>query len=175
VSLFAASLLLAGLTLGAPPAPPAPRASTIVVVRHAEKAADPEKTGDPPLTPAGEKRAQALADALRSLPVRAIFSTPFKRTSATAAPLAAAKKLEVQRYEAGQEAALATRLGKEHAGETVVVVAHSDTIPALVEALGGAPRPSLTLTDYDGLFVVVRGPDGTVTLVPLHYGAPNPG
>jgi hypothetical protein len=60
----------------------------IVVVRHANKAAEP--TDDPPLTQAGLKRAEDLAQALRNAGVTAIITTELHRTRETAEPLAKA-------------------------------------------------------------------------------------
>jgi hypothetical protein len=51
------------------------------------------------------------------------------------------------------------------------VVGHSDTTPELVGLLGGDPgAPIDEPTEYDRLYVVTLGPDGTVTTVLLRYG-----
>jgi probable phosphoglycerate mutase len=44
----------------------------------------------------GQSQAQALADALKEVPVKAIYSSPLERARETAAPIAAARGLEVQ-------------------------------------------------------------------------------
>ena len=99
-ALAAAALLLASVaaTLPAQPtvvrparasaAPAAARSTptTIILVRHAEKAAIP--SDDPPLSPAGEARSLALLDALRDAGVQAVVTTQLQRTRLTAAPLA---------------------------------------------------------------------------------------
>jgi broad specificity phosphatase PhoE len=165
------ALLALLLSLAAPAAFAAP--TTVIVVRHAEKAKDPGD-GDPELTPAGQARAESLARTLRSLPVSTIYSTRYRRNRATAAPLATARKLEVQLYEAHEEGALARRIREAHRGETVVVVAHSDTVPALLEAFGAGPKLTLGDRDYDGLWVVRIEDDGRASRLDLHHGAPNP-
>jgi probable phosphoglycerate mutase len=43
----------------------------------------------------GRAQAQALADSLKHLPIKAVYSSPLDRTMETAEPLAQAKKLEV--------------------------------------------------------------------------------
>ena len=48
----------------------------------------------------GQKQAQGLADALKDAPIKAIYSSPLERAVETAAPIAAATRLEV-RVEAG--------------------------------------------------------------------------
>jgi probable phosphomutase (TIGR03848 family) len=44
----------------------------------------------------GQSQAQALADALKEVPIRAIYSSPLERAVETATPIAAARGLEVQ-------------------------------------------------------------------------------
>jgi hypothetical protein len=56
-------------------------ATTVILVRHAEKADEPG--ADPALSAAGEARARALADALRDVKVAAVLTTPYRRTNAT--------------------------------------------------------------------------------------------
>ncbi len=56
----------------------------------------------------GQTQAQALADALKDVPIKAIYSSPLERAMETATPIAAARKLEVQ-MEAGL---LETNVGK---------------------------------------------------------------
>ena len=63
-----------------------PLTSVVVLVRHADKANEP--ADDPPLTPAGKRRAQDLASALRNAGLTAIITTQFLRSRQTALPLA---------------------------------------------------------------------------------------
>ncbi len=56
----------------------------------------------------GQTQAQALADALNDVPIKAIYSSPLERAMETATPIAAARRLEVQ-VEAGL---LETNVGK---------------------------------------------------------------
>src|SRR5438477_10644022 len=58
----------------------------VVIVRHAEKAAN--GGNDPDLSSAGRARADALARILKESDITAIFATEFKRTQETAAPTA---------------------------------------------------------------------------------------
>ncbi|HET7188662.1 MAG TPA: phosphoglycerate mutase family protein [Gemmatimonadaceae bacterium] len=146
--------------------------TTIVLVRHAEKAAEP--AADPPLTAQGEARARALVDAVADMPVHAIVSTDFARTRATAAPLAARRGLvpEIVDARARDHARLvAEGILAHHRGETVVVVGHSNTVPDIVAALG-APKPTAICdSEYDNLFVVRVPASGPATLERRHYGA----
>lgn len=65
-------------------------------------------TPDVHLNERGQTQAQALADALKEVPIKAIYSSPLERAMETAAPIAAARGLEVQ-AEAGL---LETNVGK---------------------------------------------------------------
>lgn len=56
----------------------------------------------------GQKQAQALAEALKDVPLKAIYSSPLERAMETAAPIATARQLEVQ-VEAGL---IETNVGK---------------------------------------------------------------
>jgi broad specificity phosphatase PhoE len=168
---------------GAAAAPSAP--TVVIVVRHAEKAAEP--ANDPPLTAAGEARAQALAASLADANVAAVLSTPFARTRATGAPLAAKLGLttEVIPVSGGlpaHAAAVASAVREKYRGRTVVVVEHSNTVPAVVRALGGPPLRDLCDAQYASLFVLVLAdsspgsgqPPAPARLVRSTYGAPDP-
>lgn len=65
-------------------------------------------TPDVHLNERGQTQARALADALKEVPIKAIYSSPLERAMETAAPIAAARGLEVQ-VEAGL---LETNVGK---------------------------------------------------------------
>src|SRR3954470_20121554 len=64
----------------------------VIIVRHGEKAPAPKE--NPPLSPAGQARAQALLEALREAGITMIITTDQERTRATAAPLAATLHLQ---------------------------------------------------------------------------------
>lgn len=144
------------------PAAAPEQALTVVCVRHAEKAPDGR---DPALTPAGTERAAALARLLGHAGVTHVFASEFRRTRATVAPLAAAAGLTVTVVPAGDPAAQVAALEALPAGAVAVVAGHSNTVPGLVAALGGAIEglaeherygPMLADDEYDRLFVVTR-------------------
>ena len=88
----------------------APAASTtVILVRHAEKAAEP--ADDPPLTAAGATRADALVDLVKDAGVTAVVSTQFQRTRLTAAPTAAKLALR-PRFRTHQTPKRPHRLGR---------------------------------------------------------------
>lgn len=128
------------------------KVTTFILVRHAEKADD--GTSDPGLTAGGQSRAQKLAAMLAPAGVDAVFSTPYQRTRATVAPLAEMARLEVQEYDP-QDQDFASGLLGDHAGETLLIVGHSNTIPGMVNALTGTSTyGNLDDMEYDKLFIV---------------------
>lgn len=146
-------------------------ATTFVVVRHAEKAVD--GSDDPPLSAAGEARAERLAASLADSPLVAVYATAYRRTRATAAPSARLHGLPVTPYDAGQPAtAFASALRGAHAGGTVLVVAHSNTAPAIAAALCGCEVAPMGESDYGRHLVVQIGEDGDVTLLDAPLATP---
>jgi broad specificity phosphatase PhoE len=148
-------------------------ASTVILVRHAEKAGDGV---DPDLTETGRERARALAHALGELEASAVYATQYVRTRETARPLAELLGLSVTVIEATRDyvGEMASLIRAEHAGEVVVVVSHSNTVPAIIEALGAGPAPTIDDNEYDDLFVVTVGTDGRSSLLQLRYGKETP-
>ena len=149
--------------------------TTVILVRHAEKA-DPGAgmAADPPLSPAGEQRARDLVTALEGTRVDAIITTQFMRTKMTAQPLADARHLTPEVAPAGgadHAAAVAELIRTHHAGQTVVVVGHSNTVNAIIAALGGPRMANLCDQSYGNLFTLVIPASGTPRLERRHYGA----
>lgn len=158
-------------------APPAPGdVTTVVVVRHAEKAADDPR--DPSLSPAGHERALALANVLRHVRVAAVYATQFRRTAQTGQPTAERAGIAVTQRPLDPAAMpayfadLVREVQLAHAGQTVLVVGHSNTVPALVQAFSGQQVEPLTDADYDRLFVVLLPRLGPPRLLQVRYGRP---
>lgn len=169
-------MLFAFLLLTAPhPAAASPdtaRAQTVIVVRHAEKASATER--DPSLSDAGKARAAALDSALAGMKVTAIFVTPYKRTAETAALVAKRHGVTPVALDPSRIPAYAAAVADSaRAREGVVlIVSHSNTVPAILEALGGARIPDLCEPAFSHLFTVVPGTPAKVT--PSRYGAKDP-
>ncbi len=150
--------LLAGCVVTRPPP-----ATTFILVRHAEKVPDGSK--DPELTPAGLARAAALAARLADVPLDAVYSSGFRRTQQTAAPTARGHHLTVTTYDAKEPAAgFSARLKREHSGQSVLVVGHSNTIPGIAAALCNCTVAEMSEAEYDRLTTVRIAADGKATL-----------
>lgn len=150
--------------------------STVILVRHAERAPEPPR--DPVLSDAGIRRSHDLAAALRYAGVTAIVSTQFQRTRLTAVPLAAALGIEPRIIMAGGGAtshadSVASVVRAHGPGEVVLVVGHSNTIPAIVAALGGPRFPDYCENQYSDLVVMQLGGGATPRVIRAHYGAPD--
>lgn len=126
--------------------------TTVIVVRHAEKALDGGK--DPQLTEAGSARAAQLARQYGASGLSAVYSTPYHRTRDTAAPVAAAAGLAVIEVDAKDIDGLVAQVRADHHGQTVFVVGHSNTIGKVVQAFGGEAPDEVAETEYDNVFIV---------------------
>ncbi len=146
----------------------------VIIVRHGERGTEP--ASDPVLTPAGQERALALLETLRHAKVDVVLHTPRVRTRDTAVPVAQFFGItpEVVPLTPGAShiEAMAAAIRK-HAGKTILVVGHSNTIRQYVAALGGPARGDLCDHEYDGLYTVVMI-HGVTHVVEGRYGAPNP-
>ena len=111
-----------------------------IIVRHAEKdttlANAKLMASDPPLNSIGETRALSLADKLKDYKINQIYSSNYKRTKATASPIAKAQNLNVAIYDPRNLDAFATQLlSSENTGKTILIVGHSNSSPKLVNLL----------------------------------------
>ena len=172
--LVSAALLIALL---AGWSPQAEAESVIYLIRHAEKADD--GTRDPSLNEAGRARTGWLTDWFAGRGITAIYSSEFKRTLETAAPLSERLNMPIAPYDPRGLEDLAARLRSDAAGveegadSIILVVGHSNTTPALVNMLIGEVRyPDLVEGwMYDRIFQVILGDDGRAA-VEILYSEP---
>ena len=85
--------------------------------------------------------------------------------TAITVPAAADAKAHVQ--------AVADAVTARPKGEAVLVVGHSNTIPAIVHALGGPALPDLCESEYDQLFILSFDGGASPKLVRARFGAPD--
>jgi phosphohistidine phosphatase SixA len=170
---------------------PAGEFPTLVLVRHADTAAQPDR----PLSAAGLKRAQELAAVLRNAGVTAIITTQLRRTRETAQPLATALGLVPEVINVGERALVSNPAPDAQFPPEVVqargdyvkvlepavrrllsvvlVVGHDWSVPGLIAVLGGPQLPNICPSVYDKLFVLTSA-QGKASLIQARYGEPTP-
>jgi broad specificity phosphatase PhoE len=161
----AAAILLAA-------SPASAQVTTVLVVRHAEKASPTAR--DPHLSAAGKVRAKDLAHAAGAAGVTSIYATHFQRTQETVAPLAALLHLTPVVKNADQTEELVEEIKTTRHGQTVLVCGHSDTVPDIVKRLSGVVVDPIPDTRFDGLYVVTLNQDETGRATRVRYGKPSP-
>ncbi len=164
------------------PAPvPAPSPiTTVFLVRHAEKAEIPNDS-NPPLNEMGLWRAQVLAHTLGKAGIKAIYTSQYLRTQQTAEPLA--KQLGItptvmqlrpsptNPREIASDAILAIvkDIQQRHAGEAVLVVGHTNSVPPVIRMLRSDVVPTIDEQTFDNLFILTIHRLEVAKLVQLKY------
>ena len=155
--------------------------TTVILVRHAEKEAEPKQ--DPPLTKEGVARSQELARLLSTAGIKAIYTSQFVRTKQTAEPLTAksgvsATVLTIKpnpsnlRLIAEESTAELVNKILQRPGDSALVIGHSNWIPDVIKMLGGDVVPTIDEQKFDDLFVVTIYGKGKAKVVQMKYGAP---
>ena len=150
---MAAAAMLAGCAT----TPPTP-APAFYVIRHLNT---PAGERDPDLLPEGQRRAAVLPARLAAHPPRTIFVSDYRRTRQTAAAVAARWGLTPIVYDPGDTPGLVARV--RAAAGPVLIVGHSNTVPDIVEQLGGTRPAPLTHPDFGDLWILA--PDGATQRV----------
>ena len=107
-----------------------PPGTKLIILRHADRT-------DENLNAKGKARAEALVAALAGEHIDAIYSPGIQRNLDTAAPLAKARGLEINRIPAENPAAQLMALG---AGKTIVWIGNKGNLNSIWDALN-APNP----------------------------------
>ncbi len=136
--------------------------TTIVFIRHAERAED--GTRNPPISEEGIKRSENLINSLNELDIKlsGVFSTAYKRTNMTATPTAEYFDLEIIEYDFSNIVGWLTDLIDDNSGSSILIVGHSNTTPMLINmVLGEELLEQLEEDEYGDLFVVRTSKYGT--------------
>lgn len=151
---------------------PAYAQQAIFLVRHAEDARSTDVV-DRPLTETGYRRAMLLAIILKDAGINAIFTSTRQRTIKTAEPLAKALQIEPKTLpplaKKNDMDSFLDLLRTQHREQIVLFVGHSDTVPALLKALGHPAEIKIPETEYDNLFVLFPKSVGSPTVLRLRY------
>ncbi len=117
------------------------------VIRHFDT---PEGQRDPDLTETGRQRASRLASWFGSVSPAAIYVSDYKRTRQSAGPLAQRLGLTPIVYDPADTAGLVARV---RAGPSpALIVGHSNTVPDIVEQLGGSRPAALVHEDFGDIW-----------------------
>lgn len=148
------------------------QATTIYLVRHAEKDLSDANNRDPGLTSAGLRRSMDLDTLLADKHVTEILSTNTRRTLLTASALAYRIRRQAVIYDPSDNVQLTERIRSSYPGRTILIVGHSNTLLPLIQALGG--KTSITAIrddEYSYLFrITLNGVN--VKTEELTYGQP---
>jgi phosphohistidine phosphatase SixA len=130
------------------------------VMRHLHT---PAGERDPDLTAEGRRQADLLTGRFEGSPPQAIYVSHFKRAQQTAAPLAAWLGLTPIIYDPADSPALISLV---RAGPLpALIVGHSNTVPDIIEQLGGARPAPLTHEDFGDVWSI--RPDGQTLRSPI--------
>lgn len=145
-------------------------ATKIFIVRHAEK----ETGKDPVLTPAGNARAGDLMRKLQNEGIQKIYVSQYKRTQNTGDSLRLQLKIDTVHYAADTVCDNLINAIMEHGdfGKTILIIAHSNTIPQIIRKFGVTDYPYGDIPDneFDNLFLITYKKEKARVKV-MKYGA----
>jgi phosphohistidine phosphatase SixA len=130
---------------------------TVFLVRHADKVSDET---DSPLSDAGHRRAECLANTLAAAQIQQIFTSDLQRTQQTAAPLAEKLHLKPTAIPLSRPDELVEAI-RSGAAANVLVVWHDATLPKIMRALGAPEIKPIGHTEYDRFFILTLSGDTT--------------
>jgi broad specificity phosphatase PhoE len=142
----------------------------VILVRHAQK--ERAEGADPSLSATGQRQAEALEETLKRTPLSLLIASQFKRTIQTLSPIATAREMEINIVPADREieahlAAIVQRV-KDTRGN-VLIAGHSNTVPLIIQALGGPEIATIREEEYGGLYLLSLPEDRAPSLVISHY------
>ncbi len=139
--------------------------TTVIIVRHAEKAAEPAE--DPQLSGQGIERANLLTNMLINKNVTAIYTSRYRRARETASPLA--DESGIVPIEINEAELIVRSILENNSGQTILVVAHTDTIPEIIKNLGGKEIEPISEADFGSIFTVALTPNKPADVIKNRY------
>ncbi|RYH09601.1 histidine phosphatase family protein [Tropicimonas sp. IMCC6043] len=131
---------------------PAAAQDAVYLIRHCEKELSED---DPALTPEGRQRAANWAEMLQHVGLDAVITSNALRTRETGGIIADALGLDVTALPGGDTAGLLDVLEFDHEEDSVLIVAHAETIPGILESLGVMEDVTIDQSEFDNLFAVL--------------------
>ena len=146
--------------------------ATVILVRHAEKEAEPK--ADPPLSAIGRARAAAVVEMLRDAGVDVVYHSNRLRTFETARALGDSLKVALVEVPLTKldpwVADLVARVRKDGGGKVSVIVGHSNTYAPVITALGGPQIEEIADPRYDDVFILTVQDGKPTRMVRAKYG-----
>jgi 2,3-bisphosphoglycerate-dependent phosphoglycerate mutase len=141
--------------------------STYILVRHAEK--DTNDPKDPDLSSAGRIRALKLAELFGEWQIDEFYTSDYKRTRQTIAPLMEIKRKRANTYDPSKLEAFSNQL-KSMTNRTIMVVGHSNSTPHLANFLGDNSQfTEWAETEYGNIVIVQRAAGHEAKVSVLKY------
>jgi 2,3-bisphosphoglycerate-dependent phosphoglycerate mutase len=133
-------------------------ATTLFLIRHAEKLDDTKNTD---LSPEGFERAQYWKKYFESTEIDAFYSSGFQRARRTCQPMAFSRDKDVNIYK--NHLMDLRKLMSENKGKTVMVVGHSNRITTFINKLLGKEKyPEIKEPEFGNLYII-KELDGEIT------------
>ena len=133
--------------------------TTIYLIRHCEKETSSQ---DPELSEKGLARTQKWADFFEDLPIDLFYSTNTKRTATTCSMIADSQKKGIHYYNHNDFAL--NELVALNKGKTILIVGHSNTIPALINSYLGKEMYQMIPENEFGSLYTLTVADDVITL-----------
>ena len=138
---------------------------TVILVRHAERAGG--MAPDVGLSSAGRCRSKVLARMLSDAGIQRIYVSDVARTQQTAKPLADRIRIRPEIVPSKDVDALVAKL--QTGGGTALIVGHSNTLPEIIQRIGGGNVKPIDDREFDLLFVATSTAPDRASLVTLRY------
>jgi broad specificity phosphatase PhoE len=145
--------------------------TTVILIRHGERNNPSAANRDPHLNTAGKTRAKKLIHVIGQSGIKAIYNSHFVRSRETAQPVAF--HLGLSPIVMDEPVQIKSDILSHHAGQTVLVIGHSDTVPDLINRFGAGSMPVIDDGEFDNLFVVKVFSRQRASLTRLKYGNPS--
>jgi len=145
------------------------KTTTYFLIRHAEKVRENPADKNPDLNERGFQRAENWEKVLKHISFDAIYSTDYKRTLKTAAPIAEKSNLEIKLYNPSKVDFELFQL--ENTGKNVLIVGHSNSVPQFVNGLINQQKyQEMNDDEFSYLYIVtVKGKEITDLLLNFDF------
>jgi len=145
------------------------KTTTYFLIRHAEKVRENPADKNPDLNERGFQRAENWEKVLKYISFDAIYSTDYKRTLKTAAPIAEKSNLEIKLYNPSKVDFELFQL--ENTGKNVLIVGHSNSVPQFVNGLINQQKyQEMNDDEFSHLYIVtVKGKEITDLLLNFDF------